>query len=59
MLSIPYDADIEREVDLIVKGVYAACQALANGTPLIGYLILMDEDGNPIKREDTPYASMM
>lgn len=54
MTNIPYNADIEREVDMIVKGVYAACQAAANGTPLIGYLVLMDEDGNPIKREDIP-----
>jgi hypothetical protein len=54
MIKVPFNADIKREIDLIAKGVYEACQAAANGTPLIGFLFLMDEDGNPIKREDVP-----
>lgn len=58
MIKVPYNADIKREIDLIAKGVYEACQAAVNGTPLIGYILLMDEDGNPVKIEDTPYASM-
>lgn len=57
MIKVPFNADIKREIDLIAKGVYEACQAAANGTPLIGFLFLMDEDGNPIKREDVPTLS--
>lgn len=59
MIKVPYDGATKREIDLIAKGVYEACQAAANGTPLIGYIILLDEDGNPVNVKDTPYASML
>lgn len=59
MIKVPYNADIEREIDSIAKGVYAACQAAANGTSLIGYILLLDEDGNPVNVKDTQYASML
>jgi hypothetical protein len=58
MLAVPYNADIEREVDANIKGIYAACQAAVNGTPLLGYFILMDENGNPITKDHPEYAKL-
>lgn len=59
MIKVPYNAEHEREIDLIAKGVYAACQAAANSTPLIGYIMLLDENGNPVKWDGTPVKASM
>ena len=52
------DQKFQEEVDGIAKSVYAACEAVFEGKPLLGYLIFMDENGNPVNVKDTPYALM-